>query len=185
MNIQPQNDSTHGSLKPLPHGSSNPSSPSPLSHDEQVAGVFAPPPLLFLGGWLLAQALHRLRPVPIGMPQRLRRSVGGITILLGAGLSGAVVTLFKVARTPVSPLSSTTALVTSGPYEVSRNPDYVGQLLIYVGSAMLSDTAWPIALLPAVLPAIDRGVIRKEEIYLRRRFGRQYDDYSARVPRWL
>jgi protein-S-isoprenylcysteine O-methyltransferase Ste14 len=92
---------------------------------------------------------------------------------------------FGAAGTAVSPLDSATALVSGGPYRLTRNPDYIGQLLVFAGSALAANTAWPIVLLPGVLAAIDRGVVRQEEQYLESKFGAAYADYAARVPRWF
>jgi protein-S-isoprenylcysteine O-methyltransferase Ste14 len=150
-----------------------------------TAHVLAPPPLVYLAAWGGARLLHRRASIPTGLRRSTRVALGGATLVIGAALSAAVVRAFRSAATPVSPLAPTTALVTSGPYRVTRNPDYVGQLLIYVGAAVLADTSWPIALLPAVWLTIDRGVVRRQERHLQSAFGSRYVDYAARVPRWL
>lgn len=75
-------------------------------------------------------------------------------------------------------------LVTTGPYAVSRNPQYIGTLLIAI-SQMLFLKSWPFALacvFPIVLYAV--GVVRAEEQLLQQRFGTAYADYCQRVSRW-
>src|SRR5659263_662135 len=49
----------------------------------------------------------------------------------------------------------------------------------------LAGTWWPVAFLPLAVLAVDRLVIAREEPYLRRLFGSAYDEYCARVRRWL
>ena len=75
-------------------------------------------------------------------------------------------------------------LVTTGPYALCRNPQYVGTLLIAI-SQILFLKSWPFALacvVPIVLYAL--GVVRAEEQLLRQRFGTAYADYCQRVSRW-
>ena len=83
------------------------------------------------------------------------------------------------------PMKPTTALVTSGPYRVTRNPMYVGMAFLYAGLALSLGVIWALALLPAVLLMVDRLVIAREERYLEAKFGEEYRDYKRRVRRWL
>jgi len=159
-----------------------------MTHSEKhsTARVIAPPPLIYgvalAAGWLL----HELKPIQI---LRNRNSVnwalGTIFVLAGIGISTAVVSAFGRSGTPVSPLRPTNSLVVSGPYRLSRNPDYLGQLLTYTGASMVANSWWPIVMLPVVIVAIDRGVIRREERYLEKMFGQTYRDYAATVRRWV
>jgi protein-S-isoprenylcysteine O-methyltransferase Ste14 len=114
-----------------------------------------------------------------------KRLLGGALITAGACLSAAVVRRFAQASTPVSPLRATRALVTAGPYRFSRNPDYLGQALIYAGSSLVARQVWPLLLLPVALTIVTYGVIEREERYLNGRFGAAYREYAARVPRWI
>ena len=85
----------------------------------------------------------------------------------------------------MSPYRETTRFVCTGPYRYTRNPDYIGQTLIYGGIAMGANSWWPLFLLPPALLVIQYGVIRREERYLEAKFSQEYRDYTARVPRWL
>ena len=106
-----------------------------------------------------------------------------IGIGLGAGV--AVTIAFRKAATAISPTRPTSRLVLTGPYRYSRNPDYIGQLVLYLGIALAANTWWPIWLLPPVLAVVERGVVFREERYLEAKFGREYEDYKRSVPRWL
>ena len=151
-----------------------------------VAGVLAPPPLLFLAAWLSAEALHRRHPLPL---RRGRRDTGRIAgaVAIGAGLllSGVVMRRFHQAGTPVSPLHPTLRLVVDGPYRYTRNADYLGQLLIYCGASVAANRAWPLLLLPPPLTLLRDGVVLREEAYLTRVLGPAYRAYAEKVPRWL
>jgi protein-S-isoprenylcysteine O-methyltransferase Ste14 len=76
-------------------------------------------------------------------------------------------------------------LVTEGAFGYSRNPGYLGLIILGIGVAILFDNPWTLlALVPAVF-VIHREVILKEEEILERDFGDEYRAYKARVRRWI
>jgi protein-S-isoprenylcysteine O-methyltransferase Ste14 len=74
------------------------------------------------------------------------------------------------------------ALATSGPYSYSRNPLYLGSLLIGIGFAVAARSWWVGAALAVMFFAIYLPVIRGEEAFLRQTFP-EFEEYSRRVPR--
>jgi protein-S-isoprenylcysteine O-methyltransferase Ste14 len=76
------------------------------------------------------------------------------------------------------------ALATSGPYAYTRNPLYLGSLLMGVGFAVASRSWWVGAALVAMFFAIYVPVIRGEEAFLRGKFP-EFEEYARRVPRML
>lgn len=158
--------------------------PEPPRHDS--AGVIAPPPLLYGAAIIVGLALHVLHPLAITSRfVGVLHVVGIVLAVLGLLLSATVVRAFGAAGTPVTPWRGTTRLVHAGPYRYSRNPDYIGQTLVYVGIALVVNSWWLLILLPLVLLAVQLGVIRREERYLEAKFGAEYRDYTTRVRRWL
>lgn len=107
--------------------------------------------------------------------------------MVSVALLGASVLDFRRNRTTVNPLTpeEVSALVTTGPNQLSRNPMYVGMAGLLAAHALFRGR-WA-ALLPvaAFVAAIDRAQIPGEEAALRERFPDSYDAYAARVPRWL
>ena len=159
---------------------------SPESRRPDSAGVIAPPPALYGAALIVALLLHTLYPVHITLSSSvLRQVVGVVLIVIGLILSIAVMRAFGAVGTPVTPWRQTTRLVSTGPYRYTRNPDYIGQTLIYAGIAIVGNSWWPIFLLPLVLVIVQRGVVRREERYLEEKFGDEYREYMARVRRWL
>jgi protein-S-isoprenylcysteine O-methyltransferase Ste14 len=75
-------------------------------------------------------------------------------------------------------------LATSGPYAYTRNPLYLGSLVLAVGFAIAARTWWVGAGIVIFFLAIYLPVIRSEEEFLRSRFP-EFDDYARRVPRLL
>jgi protein-S-isoprenylcysteine O-methyltransferase Ste14 len=106
-------------------------------------------------------------------------------IVAGAGLMGTFVRAFGRAGTPMDPGSPSQAIVTDGPYRLTRNPAYLGMTLAYAGIAIAADAPLALVPLPVAVAVVDRGVIAREERYLERKFGAQYTDYKRRVRRWI
>lgn len=74
------------------------------------------------------------------------------------------------------------ALATSGPYAYTRNPLYLGSLLIGVGFAVAARSWWIGFALVIMFSAIYLPVIRGEEAFLREKFP-EFEEYARRVPR--
>jgi protein-S-isoprenylcysteine O-methyltransferase Ste14 len=149
-----------------------------------TAGVRVPPPLIYLAGLVVGFGLEVLLPgtsLPIGA----RWVLGGVVFVAGLGLAMSFNTAFARQGTAVEPWKPTTAIVTSGPYRLTRNPAYLSMALMYVGIALLGDALSVLVPLPVVLAAIDRGVIAREERYLERKFGREYLNYKETSRRWI
>ncbi len=75
-------------------------------------------------------------------------------------------------------------LTTSGPYAYTRNPLYLGSLLMAAGFALAARNWWIVALMLIMFAVIYVPVIAGEERYLRATFS-EYDDYARHVPRLL
>jgi protein-S-isoprenylcysteine O-methyltransferase Ste14 len=152
--------------------------------DTDSANVIAPPPLVYLAGVGVGFALEALLP-SASLPGWLRWVVGGAVLLVGLALARAFFRALVSGGTTVSPYSTSTALVTSGPYRFSRNPGYLGMALAFAGISLMSSAVWSLVALVPTLAVIEFGVIRREERYLERTFGEEYRAYCARVRRWL
>jgi protein-S-isoprenylcysteine O-methyltransferase Ste14 len=146
--------------------------------------VIAPPPLIYLSGLGIGFLLEALLPGG-SFPGHLGHILGAVCLLVGLLLLAWWASSFRRADTPMPPYEETTALVTDGPYRVTRNPGYLAFSLVYLGIAFLADAPWVLLPLPVVLLVIDRGVIVREERYLERRFGGQYLELKARTRRWV
>jgi len=149
-----------------------------------TSGIRVPPPVYYVAAFLLGVALELIFPTswpPFGFRLAAALLAGGAWL----ALDGAAMVFFRRAGTSMVPMNPTTALVTSGPYRVTRNPMYAGMAFLYVALAFAFGVIWALVFLPAVLVIIDRFVIAREEPYLERKFGQAYRDYKARVRRWL
>jgi len=152
--------------------------------DRDAPGVIAPPPLIYLAGLGIGFGLDALLP-SASLPETLGTVLGCLLLAAGLVLAGSFVSAFRRAHTPVDPGKATTAIVTTGPYRLSRNPGYLAMALAYAGIAVMTETLWAFVALIPTLILIDRGVIKREERYLERKFGEDYLRYKARTRRWL
>ena len=145
-----------------------------------------PPPVVgvLIGAamWALARATSVLE-----VQLYLRIATASVFIVAGLTIAALGAVAFRNASTTVNPLrpESTSSMVVSGVYALTRNPMYVGFALVLVGwGAYL---AAPAAFLgPVVFIAfITRFQIIPEERALSAKFGREFAEYTAKVRRWL
>jgi len=82
-------------------------------------------------------------------------------------------------------VSANHKLVTSGPYRFTRNPMYLGLVIVTLGIAVWVG-AWPMFIAPiAIFATINWVHIPFEEAKMHRQFGATYDGYVGRVRRWV
>jgi protein-S-isoprenylcysteine O-methyltransferase Ste14 len=157
------------------------------ARDAGTAGVIARPPLLFLAALLLGPVLDRLLPLPFALPggDATAWLLGGCLALTGVALFAAGIRNFSRAATPVPTNQPANALVTTGVHAWTRNPIYLGMFLIYGGIGAAALSPWLLILTLPLVILIRYGVVAREEVYLERRFGDAYLDYTRRVRRWL
>jgi protein-S-isoprenylcysteine O-methyltransferase Ste14 len=107
-------------------------------------------------------------------------TVGSVIILAG-------VLTFRRMKTTVNPLTpdATTTMVTSGIYRVTRNPMYLGFLLILVGWAIYLSNLLAFAFLPLFVWYMNRFQILPEERALAFKFSEAFTRYKRSVRRWL
>lgn len=149
-----------------------------------TANVIALPPLLAAMTLALGLLLHFVWPmmlVPGGAPLWLGVALIAVSIAI---VASAVRELGR-ARTPLDVRKSTTKIVETGAFAVSRNPVYLSMILGFLGIAALLDSAWIALLAPALATLLQKGVIEPEERYLEQKFGNDYLRYKARVRRWV
>ncbi len=110
-----------------------------------------------------------------------------IFITAGLTLDFTSLFLFLRAKTTAHPFreNKAAALVTTGFYRYTRNPMYLGLLLLLIGWAIRMGSATPFLLLPLFVMVITSKQIIREEKALSKLFGEDYLIYKSRVRRWL
>ena len=157
------------------------------SDDDDHPNVILFPPAIFalvlgttvLLGWLI--------PVAI-----LPAAFTGTALILGlplcclaAAIALSGILAFRRAGTNIEPHKPSLVLVGDGPYRFTRNPMYLGLVLLLLGLSLAASLDWGIPLTPVLWLVLHHGVVLREEAYLIAKFGEPYREYLTRTRRWL
>ena len=145
-----------------------------------------PPPVYALGIAVLMWLLNQYFPIAHWIPVPWNK-IGLVIIVLAIALDTSSLFLFLKKHTTINPMhpDNTQSLVTEGLYRYTRNPMYVGLLVILTGYAIMLGGITPFLLLPLFYGLITTQQIIPEERFLEEKFGQQYLDYKKQVKRWL
>jgi protein-S-isoprenylcysteine O-methyltransferase Ste14 len=152
----------------------------------QVLELKIPPvPLVLIMTALMWLASWAMPAFEFEFPARDFLSVS--VAVAGFIISGFGIVSFRRARTTVNPMKpdSTSSLVMSGIYRLTRNPMYLGFLLVLLGWATFLSNALAFLFLPVFIFYMNRFQIEPEEKALRSLFGQQFVAYTSQVRRWL
>lgn len=144
-----------------------------------------PPPLVTLLLLGVGLAIHFAFPQRIFPEGWVQFAVGIPVIAVGLGLGLSANVLFRRVGTDDRFAKPASVIVQTGPFARTRNPMYVGLVLIYLGVVLAVNAAWALVGLPVLVLYLHFGVIRREERYLEDRFGDEYINYKATVSRWI
>ena len=145
-----------------------------------------PPPILLLTAgvimWLVSRSSFAFT---VSIPFALIIAIA--LAALGFGIAFLALRQFVAVDTTIDPLNphEASSLVNSGIFARSRNPMYLGLMLILTGWAVWLGSLTNIMVLVAFLALITEVQIKPEEAALRTLFGSAYDDYCRNVRRWL
>jgi protein-S-isoprenylcysteine O-methyltransferase Ste14 len=129
-------------------------------------------------------ALHFFLPVAevVTYPWVL---LGLLPLLLGILLNVIADQAFKTMNTTVKPFEESTALITEGVFRITRNPMYLGMVLMLFGIALLMGTLTPFVVGPVFAVLMEYKFIKVEERMLADRFGERWTVYQQEVRRWI
>jgi len=141
------------------------------------------PPTYLLIAIVLMLVLHFLLPVYkiVPIPWNI---LGVIPLACGIALNLVADKAFRQAQTTVKPFEESSALITTGTFRITRNPMYLGYVLILIGVALILRSLTPYAVVPVFAILMDRELIRAEEQMHERQFGRAWLEYRNKVRRW-
>ena len=110
---------------------------------------------------------------------------GSMLLFLGATLMLVAAGLFKLMGTTVDPTKEPNRLVTDGIYRFTRNPMYLGMLLILIGSNLILNFAIGFMFTIIFFLMMDKIIIPKEEDVVEGVFGEVYREYKNHTRRWI
>ena len=110
-----------------------------------------------------------------------------ITLFIGLIFIISAVIQFINRKTTVNPTKphKTSTLVITGTYKIIRNPMYLGMLLIIIAFALYKASIISLILIPLFIFYINKFQIEPEEFEMRKKFGKEYEDYCKKVDRWI
>jgi protein-S-isoprenylcysteine O-methyltransferase Ste14 len=144
-----------------------------------------PPPAIVIIMAVFMWLLSRAAP-PLHFELPAHNWLGVVLVSAGfvTGISGVVI--FRKAKTTIDPTKPhASSLVTWGVYAISRNPMYLGGLIMLLGWAIFLSNALAFLFLPVYVLYLNRFQIAPEERVLTSLFGETYVAYQARARRWL
>ncbi|WP_170325702.1 methyltransferase family protein [Ruegeria arenilitoris] len=143
------------------------------------------PPVWLVGFALLAWLQARHFSLGLSLDSGLTDLLSGI--LIGGGILFAVLAIveFRRHKTTVIPHETPSSLVQTGIYTRSRNPIYVGDVLILAGLVLRFDAVLSLILVPVFVWVLERRFILPEEDRLRRTFRADFARYERKTRRWI
>lgn len=142
------------------------------------------PPTYWFGCALLMITIHVFFPLVQWFEPRL--AYAGLGLMAAAGmLGGWAAWTFQRHGTPIHPFEPTRCLVTVGPYRYSRNPMYLGLLLMLLGLLLVLGSVTPVVAVIAFETIISTRFIDPEERALEVRYGDAFRHYRSAVRRWI
>ena len=142
------------------------------------------PPTILLIALLLMLGLHFLFPVFKIIPAPWN-FFGLLPVAAGITMNYLADDSFKRVKTAVNPFHNPSTLVTGGVFKISRNPMYLGFVLILLGVAVLLGRLMPFGVVPLFMAWIQILFIGIEERALETQFGQDWFEYKAKVRRWI
>jgi len=146
--------------------------------------VIALPPLILLATLVAGFGLDIAWPLALPAPG-LARPLGFLLALGAIILAGLAVREMVSTGTPLDVRKPTRTIVITSVFALSRNPVYLGMVLLCFGIALIAGSTWLLLLTFVFAAILHYGVIAREESYLEGKFGTDYLRYKARVRRWI
>ena len=143
------------------------------------------PPVWLIAMIALVWAQPQYLPLGLSFGGAWADFVGGI--LVGGGLILMVLAVHEMrkARTTIVPQLEATKLVQSGIFSRSRNPIYLGDVLVLAGLILRFDAVLALPLVPVFLWILEKRFVIPEENRLRRSFRADFARYCQKTRRWI
>jgi len=161
------------------------------AHERSVTAPRSATWLVSTGEWLFRRRSYLPLPLAVALltvtwmrtsDPWVRAGLGPLLVAAGEGLRlWSVRHIGTISRTRTDRLGP---LVVTGPFQVVRNPLYLGNLLLWCGLALSAGLVWMLPVILAVLGFEYHAIVAWEESLLAARMGERYKEYAASVPRW-
>lgn len=157
---------------------------SKTTESNASAGIRIPAPTLAIIHIIMAILLGLLAPLPIPAPAPVRWLGLGLAAI-GFALGIFAISEFRRARTTTDSKKPAQSFVTTGIYRYTRNPIYLGFVLMLMGIPLNMGIYWGFILVWPLITFMNNMVIKHEEAYLEKKFKEQFTEYASHVRRWM
>jgi len=142
------------------------------------------PPTYFNSSIFLIILIHFIVPgkTIISFPWNLS---GIIPVIIGAVLNLMADREFKINNTTVKPFEESSFLITTGVFKMSRNPMYLGMVLVLLGICIFLGSITPYIVVILFIVLINALFIKIEEKMLAETFGDSWLNYTKKARRWI
>lgn len=142
------------------------------------------PPTYFNSSIFLIILIHFIWPgkILIYFPWNL---LGIIPVIFGAVLNLMADRSFKINKTTVKPFEESSFLITTGVYKISRNPMYLGMVLVLIGICIFLGSTTPYSIVILFVVLIHALFISVEEKMLAETFGDAWQTYKKETRCWV
>ncbi|MBO0935679.1 isoprenylcysteine carboxylmethyltransferase family protein [Fibrella sp. HMF5335] len=157
-----------------------------MEAEKDNPGVYVPPPLLYVLTFLVAVFIQKKVSInDVLFHHQWIKIIGVVLLIIASFFLVSSLRQFFNSKNTVITMKSATSLQTTGIYNFTRNPMYVGLAIVYLSVSCFIGNWWNIILFPFLLLLVQVYIIKREESYLTRKFGQEYLAYKAKVRRWL
>ncbi len=143
------------------------------------------PPIWLIAALVLAWVQASYYSLGLSLGGAWSQFLGGLLVGGGVVLMALAVHEMRRQKTTVIPHREADSLVQSGIFSRSRNPIYLGDLMILTGFILYWDAVPSLALVPILLWILERRFVVPEENRLRRKFRADFARYCQKTRRWL
>jgi protein-S-isoprenylcysteine O-methyltransferase Ste14 len=133
---------------------------------------------------ILSVLFHFIFPVTTLLPYPYSLN-GLLLVITGIILVFRTNYLLLKNRTSLQPFETPSAFIISGSFRLSRNPIYLGMLIILIGAVMILGTLSSFVFPLLFFIILNQTIIPQEESILEKLFGNQYHAYKTKVRRWV
>ena len=152
------------------------------------ADVIAPPPIIFCIFFftgVILDFIFQADLFPVNERDPALLIPGYTVIFISLVMVSTSVQNLKKHNTTHKVNEPTSTLVKTGLFKYSRNPIYLSVIILFVGISVILNSIIILILIIPLFFILDRGIIRREEIYLESKFGNEYTEYKKKVRRWI
>ena len=142
------------------------------------------PPVWFFLSIIVMIGLHFWLPVKQLLFPPLTY-LGMVAIATGIGMVLFCAYLFRQKDTTIKPFQESSCLVKEGIFNYSRNPIYLGMIIVLIGLWIVEGSLTPLLIIPVFTWLIQELFIKQEEKMLLDKFGEEYQAYKTSVRRWI